>query len=546
MSQQPQEQPSLPVPNNPEHQPNARVTPDRHTNPAGDVVASGIGEPAGELEWKRAHPLSPLTRMWIIFVALAWVIFKEIIESLRNPDENLLSLLRDIGFSTAIADIGLPILGLSGIVVLSLGLYYWGWFHTRYAVDSTALHLRTGFFVKNYRKANLERIQSVDIEYPLLARIFGLGGITVDVADGSSNALKIEFIKRADANALRTSLLAKVREAKGTDSAGIAPAGIDPTSYDSAQPSTEQEDSRAQMEPAHRSLQQTQQQEGFTSALTEENERQLTRLPTGRLLAGTLLGFELWTRMLIAIAIIGAATWATGSFMAALFANLVVLFGAIASIWGSFNKRYNFRISHSPEGLKIRRGFTNSTTQAVPTGRIQALEISQPFFWKYFGWYTVSMNVAGYGLNLDSDSVAKTDLLVIATAPELAQVLPYVIHQRSADSDDVAQLQTAMDGAGAEQGFTPAPKNSRYFDPLSYKRNGWGMTERFLLIRRGVLVRRLTVLPHQCIQSIELHEGPLQKRTDLATLTLHSVPGPVSPEAKNISATDARELLTRY
>lgn len=60
------------------------------------------------------------------------------------------------------------------------------------------------------------------------------------------------------------------------------------------------------------------------------------------------------------------------------------------------------------------------------------------------------------------------------------------------------------------------------------------------------MIRRLTVVPHDCIQSIELTDGPLQRRLDLATFKVHSVTGQITPVAKNVTRNDAKQLLSNY
>jgi membrane protein YdbS with pleckstrin-like domain len=69
----------------------------------------------------------------------------------------------------------------------------------------------------------------------------------------------------------------------------------------------------------------------------------------------------------------------------------------------------------------------------------------------------------------------------------------------------------------------------------------WGYLEREddLLVRRGVLVRRTSVVPYGRMQYVDVTAGPLDRRMGLATVTLHtaaaatdaSVPGLLAPEA---------------
>ena len=72
----------------------------------------------------------------------------------------------------------------------------------------------------------------------------------------------------------------------------------------------------------------------------------------------------------------------------------------------------------------------------------------------------------------------------------------------------------------------------------------WGYLEREddLLVRRGVLVRRTSVVPYGRMQYVDVTAGPLARRFDLATVTLHtaaaatdaSVPGLLTAEADRL------------
>ncbi len=72
----------------------------------------------------------------------------------------------------------------------------------------------------------------------------------------------------------------------------------------------------------------------------------------------------------------------------------------------------------------------------------------------------------------------------------------------------------------------------------------WGYAERAedLLVRRGVLVRRLSVVPYGRMQFVDVVAGPLERRWGLATVRLHTaaaasdarVPGLPTPEAERL------------
>ncbi len=72
----------------------------------------------------------------------------------------------------------------------------------------------------------------------------------------------------------------------------------------------------------------------------------------------------------------------------------------------------------------------------------------------------------------------------------------------------------------------------------------WGYLEREddLVVRRGVLVRRTTVVPYGRMQFVDVTAGPLDRRLGIATVTLHTaaaatdafVPGLLADEAARL------------
>jgi membrane protein YdbS with pleckstrin-like domain len=72
----------------------------------------------------------------------------------------------------------------------------------------------------------------------------------------------------------------------------------------------------------------------------------------------------------------------------------------------------------------------------------------------------------------------------------------------------------------------------------------WGYAERAddLLVRHGLLVRKLSIVPYARMQFVDVSAGPLERAFGLATVDLHtaaaasdaSIPGLVGPEAARL------------
>ncbi|MCC9144175.1 MULTISPECIES: PH domain-containing protein [unclassified Arthrobacter] len=450
-----------------------------------------------EPEWKRVHPVSPLVRGWIALAALAYFVGRDQVESgfsdggVRLPEGPAL---------------GWTLLALGIALVVIAGAFFLSWWFTRYQLTADSIRVHSGVVVRRQRQARLDRVQAIDIVQPLLARIFGLAELRFEVADAGESAVRLAFLRLPDAQALRTRIMADASGARNSQPDGGGGAGGKDTA----------------------------------GSLTVPAEQQVLALSPGRVLAAALLS---GTTVLLLMAVAGVIvlTAVTGE-AASIAAMVPIIFGFGSAYWGLFSSGFNFRAAVSREGIRIRSGLLDTRTSTVPPGRIQALAIRQSPLWRIPGWYSISVNVAGYGVGSSSESTARTRLLPAGTAEEVLRMLALVLPDPGT-GDPVGVFAAGMDGTGTAGGFTVSPRRARWRSPLSWRRNGYLVTETAVLARHGYLWRSLEVVPHSRTQSLALQQGPVQRPMRLANLILHSTPGPVSPRVVEIDADTARRLL---
>lgn len=70
------------------------------------------------------------------------------------------------------------------------------------------------------------------------------------------------------------------------------------------------------------------------------------------------------------------------------------------------------------------------------------------------------------------------------------------------------------------------------------------MTDSALVIRTGRFTRAAVIVPHARIQSSLIHQGPIDRRLDVASVAFHSTVGPVTPTVEHLSTEQALTLLT--
>lgn len=75
----------------------------------------------------------------------------------------------------------------------------------------------------------------------------------------------------------------------------------------------------------------------------------------------------------------------------------------------------------------------------------------------------------------------------------------------------------------------------------------WGYLERpdDLLVRRGVLVRRVSLVPYGRLQYVDVVAGPLDRRYGLATVTLHTAAASTDAVVPGLRADEAARLRDR-
>jgi putative membrane protein len=93
--------------------------------------------------------------------------------------------------------------------------------------------------------------------------------------------------------------------------------------------------------------------------------------------------------------------------------------------------------------------------------------------------------------------------------------------------------------------LTPPPERSRWVAPVQRHFLLSGVGEHLVVSRQGMITRRTHAVPHVRVQSLQVHQGPWQRRFGLADLQVDSPPGPVKVRVRHRDAGEARRLLDR-
>src|SRR5207248_5190764 len=140
--------------------------------------------------------------------------------------------------------------------------------------------------------------------------------------------------------------------------------------------------------------------------------------------------------------------------------GVVWIVSAITLVWRRFNHEYGLTVAESHEGLHLHGGLVALTAETIRPGRVQAVRMVEPFFWRPLGWCRLEVDLAGRQQSRGEGEAQRGRLRTLlpvgsrALAEELLDVLvPDRPHELS-----------------------PPPRRARWKSPLRFRKLAWGRT----------------------------------------------------------------------
>ena len=332
------------------------------------------------------------------------------------------------------------VLGLAGVI---------RWLVTRWRLDGTTLRIETGLLRRDSKQLPVTRIQAVDVVRPFLARMLGLAELRIRLAGSSDRADgRLAYLTEQQAATVRAMLLA-------------AHHGLDP-------------------------------------ATPEPGERPVSQLPTGRLVAASLL----WGGSgLVALgAAVAVAASAAPGVVAGLVGTLAVYaFGVAGATWRRISSAFGFTVAVSPDGIRIRRGLLGTVAETVPVRRVQAISMTQPLLWRPFGWCRLQVDVAGRAGHEEGNRSLKKDLLPVGSTAEAVYLAQLVLGHRAPET-------------------AKPPARARIKTSLSYHFLAAGHNAEMAVAVTGRLTKTTVWIRLEKLQSVRYVQGPVQRRLGLASV----------------------------
>lgn len=438
--------------------------------------------------YRRVHRLTPFLRAWAAAAALATILVFNFTTTV------LKGLQRGTEESWSVVEVTQVFGVIVVAIVLALAVSQLWWSRIGFRLGADEVELHSGLITTKVRATRYSRIQAVDVIEPFAPRVFGLAAVRVEAAGGTDSAIEIGYVPRAEAEDLRRELLDRIA-AQGPD----AEMTVDPDETLTERPSV--------------------------AAL-------IPPIPVARSLAGAAL--RLSTLFTVAISLVPVLSEVTFAVV------LPVLVGFIPQIWTQIDQSWRYTATLDDGVLNLSYGLANRRRQAVPLDRIHAIRLSQPVLWRPFGWWTVAVNIAGYGSEMNKQSGT-------------SRLLPVGSYEQA------VELITALSPLPAEHITDPewdirSPKRARIPSPLDASRQAFSLQPApdasvWATTSHGLLSRRFEFIDITHIQEITYRQGPVQRMMNLAHVRFDLVPGPVKMTARDLDTADAwavvDELSTR-
>lgn len=448
--------------------------------------------------WHRLHPATPLLKGGIALIAILGIVIANLRERMIDlfvgagrPGEDPIDwLLRE-----GLLPIALAVLAVL-LVLFVLGFYLSWRMHT-FRITEEVVEVKSGIVFRTNRKARLDRIQGINIVRPFFARLFGAAKLEVNQAGQDAN-VQLAYLRSSHADDLRRDILLLASGTRRSDEARAEASGslIDRRVQELLAP---------ELDP---------------NAAPVES---VVKMHPGRL-AGAIALSE--TAIVFYLVIIGAIVGVviSGEFLAA-FGIVPVAFGMGSYLVSRFTKSLRYSIAGTPDGVRIGFGLLSTSNETLPPGRVHSVQISQSLLWRGLGWWEIKVNRASRSSTEGAAGQANTTILPVGTVEEVQRVLALVMP----DLDQPDLVVAGLTSKGGDDGFVNSPRRAAVLRWFSWRRNGFTILPRQVLLRKGAIWRTLVIVPHARMQSVAVRQGPLLRSLRLAAVHVHTVAGPITP-----------------
>ena len=444
------------------------------------------------------------------------------------------------------------LLGVLGLAAVLVAIFWFVWRFQQFRITGDHVEVRKGIIFRSHRRAPLDRVQGVNLTRPFPARIIGLAKLEV-VGAGTDSNVELEYLATARAESVRADILRLASGARAARQSAVAGApGARGTAADAA--GSAPTSARAQLVGSMN--------EGVNGLiggvdLADVEPESVVKIPTGRLVGSQLISSVLWLVFfgLIFLVAFGGILIGSlldgeplGSFIGlglGLGMGIPLVIAVVGITWAQISKSLRYSIAPTPDGVRITYGLLTTVTETLPPGRIFAVEVSQSLLWRPFGWWTIRINrMSGKSAAQQQSGSAQqfNVVLPVGKRADVERVLSLVLPDAPV-SDIPLVWEHGILGPVEGDPYRTMPRRAWWRRPISWKRQGYFLTDFGLLLRRGVIWRKLAIFPLARLQGVSLSQGPIDRAQRVSGAQIHSVQGIITGYISALEMPDALFLI---
>jgi len=488
-------------------------------------------------EPQRLHSLTLLLRLGASLPALFFIL----LPTFQNPNSgNVLSVVLSIFYG---------VVALPAIVLQYLRFSY--------RITPKQIVIQKGVLRRQNRSIPIERIQNIQIQQNLVARIVGIAKVTIETAGSSATEGSLEYVSLSDAHEIRQ----VVRTFQHRTDEGGRAAEADPTADAEAETEDAPSETLFSMDLPRVLLSGAFRFSLLYIALIFS----VVQFVDPELIVQRVLRSQGQIEQMTNTMAVHPALTVLGTTLVAVF------FGWVSGILVHLTRYYGFSLWLDGDKLRKRHGLFTVTEGTIPLGKVQALILRTNPLMRAFGWY--ELEVQTIGMNVDEQGHR-----VIAPFAQYDDILALAQRVRSFDLPDtfgsVSRLTirrrffryslalSALLGpsiylwpAGWWQlggvalpwwGFLLVPV-LLLWAVLQYHNHGYAVRNDGLYIQRGVLTHYLWILPTEKHHVFHATASLFQRRLNLKTLFVDTAGAAAFayPEVIDLPAAEADAQMDR-
>lgn len=458
----------------------------------------------------------------------------------REAPSTVLAIPAALAF-VADAGFGRALWAAAVLALLVLFFNILAWLRFRYGIGEREIVIESGLLSRNRREIPFDRIQDVDIERKLLARLFGLAKVRVETGAGGKDEGTLDSVTHAEALRLRETVRARRHG-----------------------PSAEPAAAEAELAPAGETLFAMDMPRVLLFGLFNFSLVYIAGLfallQTFDDALKAWLGFDIYDPARW-VGLFGERLpnrWTPGAAAAVLF--LAVVLGVGAGIARTLARDHGYRLSLEGGRFRRERGLFTRSEAVIARPRVQLGQIQTGPLRRALGWFGLTFQTLGAG----ADSSGHQSAAPFARREELEPVLSATGRLRLPSG---ALIRVSRRHVLRSIAVALAPASLAIAVVAAAWRPGWMLVfllpllavraalerhfHRYALdgdllhVASGIWRQRLWMVPLARAQALSLSRSWLQRRLGLATLSIDTAGAPMLnfPRIVDLREETARRLM---